>query len=148
MLGTDYMLRAAVAMLEKICEGKLRLDRTVEVSVTNIREKRHIMGVLQPNLATLEQLLARNQEDFLAAVSRSCPRKVRQAAWQRLVKPARPGGPPGRRDRPANATSADPVGQAPRGLRADGRARRQLHDLRRSGDRRRGSPRFARSCTI
>ena len=86
MLSTDYMLQATIGMLEKVCEGKLRLDRTVEVSVTNIREKRHIMGVLQPNLATLRQLLARNQEDFSIAISRSRPRKERRAAWQRLIK--------------------------------------------------------------
>ena len=139
MLGTDYMLRAAVAMLEKVCEGKLRLDRTVEVSVTNIREKRHIMGVLQPNLATLKQLLARNQEDFLAAVSRSCPRKVRRAAWHRLVK---------RRARAVRL--AEEIGLRTQRLqtlldklrevseRMDVLSR-QLHDLRRNGD----APRIA-----
>ena len=97
MLGTDYMLQAAVAMLEKVCEGKLRLDRTVEVSVTNVREKRHIMGVLQPNLATLRQLLARNQEDFLAAIGKQSPPQARRQAWRRLVKPPRPGRAAGRK---------------------------------------------------
>jgi RNA polymerase primary sigma factor len=134
MLGTDYMLRAAVAMLEKVCEGKLRLDRTVEVSVTNIREKRHIMGVLQPNLATLKQLLARNQEDFLAAISRSCTRKVRRTAWQRLIK---------RRARAVRL--AEEIGLRTQRLQTLLEKLRevsermnalsgQLHDLRRSGD--------------
>ena len=43
--------------LEKVRDGQLRLDRTVEVSVTNTAEKRTIMRRLSPNLITLRQLL-------------------------------------------------------------------------------------------
>ncbi len=62
VLGTDYILRAAIGLMEKLCQGSLRLDRTVEVSVTNVREKRRIMGVLGPNLRTLQALVERNRE--------------------------------------------------------------------------------------
>jgi RNA polymerase primary sigma factor len=86
MLGTDYMLQAAIGLLEKVREGKLRLDRTVEVSVTNLHEKRHIMGLLEPNLATLRELLARNQRDFRVAISRSQPKRLRKAAWKRMIR--------------------------------------------------------------
>ncbi|RMF92833.1 MAG: RNA polymerase subunit sigma-70, partial [Planctomycetota bacterium] len=44
MLATDYILQAAIVLLEKVRDGRLRLDRTVDVSVTNLRGKRHIMG--------------------------------------------------------------------------------------------------------
>jgi RNA polymerase primary sigma factor len=86
LLGTDFVLQAAVAMLEKVGEGKLRLDRTVEVSVTDIREKRHIMGVLEPNLKTLRELLRRNGHDYLLAVSKRQARSARRAAWHRLIR--------------------------------------------------------------
>ena len=85
MLATDYVLEGAVAALEKVRDGELRLDRTIEVSVTNTTEKRNIMRRLGPNLVTLRHLLAENRRDFLIAISRRQPSKARQHAWQRLV---------------------------------------------------------------
>ena len=85
VLGTDYILHAAIGLLDKICEGSLRLDRTVEVSVTNVSEKRHIMGVLGPNLTTLRQLLRRNQEDFRLALSKTQSQARRNKAWRALA---------------------------------------------------------------
>ncbi len=85
VLATDYVLQAAIGLLEKIRDGRLRLDRTVEVSVTNIREKRHIMGLLEPNLHTLRHLLRRNRADFRVAISKSHRKRQRRAAWRRLV---------------------------------------------------------------
>jgi RNA polymerase primary sigma factor len=86
MLATDYMLQAAVSTLEKVQSGELRLDRTIEVSVTNTAEKKRIMKRLTPNLETLKHLLLRNHADFRKAVSRSQPRRVRREAWRRLVR--------------------------------------------------------------
>ncbi len=40
MLSTDFMLQGATKLLEQVRDGKLRLDRTIEVSVTNAVEKR------------------------------------------------------------------------------------------------------------
>jgi RNA polymerase primary sigma factor len=85
MLATDYVLQGAFSLLEKVRDGRLRLDRTVEVSVTNVREKRHIMGLLNPNLRTLKALLERNREDFFLAVHKRRPLSQRRAAWRRLA---------------------------------------------------------------
>ena len=85
LLASDYVLQAAITLLEKIRDGRLRLDRTVEVSVTNLREKRHIMGLLDPNLRTLRHLLGENQADFRVAISKSRPMRQRREAWRRLV---------------------------------------------------------------
>jgi len=85
MLATDYVLHAAVGLLEKVRDGRLRLDRTVEVSVTNLREKRHIMGLLEPNLRTLAHLLDQNQEDFRVAGGKKHKMRLRRQAWRRLV---------------------------------------------------------------
>jgi RNA polymerase primary sigma factor len=73
MLATDFVLQAAMGLLEKVRDGGLRLDRTVEVSVTNLKGKRHIQGLLEPNLRTLRHLLRRDREDFRAAISRRRP---------------------------------------------------------------------------
>jgi len=86
MLAGDFLLRGAVSLLEKVRDGKLRLDRTVDVSVTNAVEKRQIMSLLGPNLATLSHLLRSNRRDFAKAISKSTPLTERRAAWRRLVR--------------------------------------------------------------
>lgn len=85
MLASDYLLQGAVSLLEKVRDGKLRLDRTIEVSVTNTAGKKKIMLRLGPNLKTLVHLLRSNRADFRMAISRSTPITKRRAAWRRLV---------------------------------------------------------------
>ena len=86
ILATDYVLHAAIGLLESIRDGKLRLDRTIEVSVINVREKRRLLRQLTPNLHTLEHLLVLNKRDFATAIDRRRRRKVRREAWRRLIK--------------------------------------------------------------
>jgi RNA polymerase primary sigma factor len=86
MLATDYVLHAAITMLEQIRDGKLRLDRTIEVSVINVREKKRLLRMIDPNLRTLKHLVSQNQRDFaVAAKKRAATPKQRRAAWRRLV---------------------------------------------------------------
>jgi RNA polymerase primary sigma factor len=85
MLATDYVLQGAITLLEKVRDGRLRLDRTVEVSVTNVREKRHIMGLLNPNLRTLQALVQQNRADFCFAINKRHALSQRRAAWRRLT---------------------------------------------------------------
>ncbi len=85
MLATDYVLEGAVAALDKVRKGELRLDRTIEVSVTNTKEKKNIMRRLGPNLKTLRHLLEQNRVDYLIAINRRQHRNDRHAAWKRLV---------------------------------------------------------------
>jgi RNA polymerase primary sigma factor len=85
MLASDFVLQGAVTLLKKVRDGELRLDRTVEVSVTDAAEKKQILSLLTPNLATLDHLLRQNVRDFRVAISKKQPRPQRRAAWQRLV---------------------------------------------------------------
>ncbi len=85
MISTDFMLRAALRLLEQVRDKKLRLDRTIEVSVTNAAEKKAIMQRIVPNCHTLKALLLQNKEDYLVAVSRKTPLRRRRAAWRNLV---------------------------------------------------------------
>jgi len=86
MLASDFVLQGAVLLLEKVRDGSLRLDRTIEVSVTNTTEKKRILKRLVPNLETLAKLLRENQRDFHRAIHRKFPMELRRAAWQRLIK--------------------------------------------------------------
>jgi RNA polymerase primary sigma factor len=68
---------------KKSATVKLRLDRTIEVSVTNTTEKKRIMKRIWPNLATLKKLLKPNFADYNAAVShQQAAAEKSRAAWQ------------------------------------------------------------------
>jgi RNA polymerase primary sigma factor len=86
MIATDFILQGAVEALEKVRDGELRLDRTIEVSVTNTAEKKRILKRLTPNLVTLRHLLDCNRDDFRVAISKSIPMSERRAAWRRLIR--------------------------------------------------------------
>ncbi len=48
LVSTDFVLLGATKLLEQVRDGKLRLDRTIEVSVTNAAEKTAIMRENRP----------------------------------------------------------------------------------------------------
>ena len=85
MLATDYVLQGVLELLEKVATNDLRLDRTIEVSVTNTTEKKNIMRRLGPNLVTLRHLLRENHRDYRTAVSKKYAMSARRQAWRRLV---------------------------------------------------------------
>lgn len=85
MLASDFMLQGATKLLEQVRDGKLRLDRTIEVSVTNATEKVAIMRRIGPNIKTLRHLLLRNHGDYYTAINKKTPMAERRAAWKRLV---------------------------------------------------------------
>ncbi len=86
MLATDFMLQGACKLLEQVRDSKLRLDRTIEVSVTNASEKKAIMKRIVPNVHTLKHLLLRNHHDFFIAISSKHDAATRSAAWKRLTR--------------------------------------------------------------
>jgi len=86
MLATDFMLKGAYDSLKKVLDKKLRLDRTIEVSVTNKAEKERIMLRLVPNLKTIKHLLEANKADYITAISRASEPSEKREAWKRLTK--------------------------------------------------------------
>lgn len=85
MLSTDFMLQGSLKLLEQVRDKQLRLDRTIEVSVTNAVEKIAIMKRIVPNVRTLEHLLEQNKTDFFKAINKRLPMRQRRAAWKNLV---------------------------------------------------------------
>jgi RNA polymerase primary sigma factor len=86
MLASDFMLQGATRLLELVRDNKLRLDRTIEVSVTNTAEKKNVMRRIGPNVSTLRALLAKNHKDFYVAINKRESSENRKAAWKRLVR--------------------------------------------------------------
>ncbi len=85
VLATDFVLQGALKLLEQVRDKQLRLDRTIEVSVTNAAEKKAIMLRIVPNVRTLKYLLGENRGDYLTAVNKRVPERQRRAAWKNLV---------------------------------------------------------------
>ena len=85
MMATDFMLVGALKLLRGVRDKELRLDRTIEVSVTNAVEKKAIMQRIVPNIQTLEHLLSLNRGDYVIAINRSLAQRQRRAAWRNLV---------------------------------------------------------------
>ncbi len=69
MMATDFMLQALLKLLEQVRDNKLRLDRTIEVSVTNASEKKSIMKRIVPNVRTSEAFASQNRVDYLIAIN-------------------------------------------------------------------------------
>lgn len=85
LLDCDFVLRAAVGLLQRVHEGTLAFDRTVQVSVSDRLEKDHILGRLPHNLRTLEALLELNQAEFAVVTTKSLGKEMRQQAYSRVV---------------------------------------------------------------
>ena len=64
LLCNDFMLHGAAELLQKVADGNLRLDRTIEISVTNTAEKKRVLKRIGPNLNTIRSLLAQNKLTF------------------------------------------------------------------------------------
>jgi RNA polymerase primary sigma factor len=86
LLSNDFVLARAIRLLEKIRDGAVRLDRTIEVSVTNTAEKKRLLRRLGPNLETLRRLEAEKRQLFRIALSTRVPLARRREAWHSLVR--------------------------------------------------------------
>ena len=85
LLCNDFVLLGVVDLLEKVLQREVRLDRTVEISVTNTAEKKRVLQRLVPNLHTIRNLMIQNQADYRVAVSRQTSQAKRHASWRKLV---------------------------------------------------------------
>ena len=81
----DYILHAGVLLLNKVKNGKLRLDRTVDVSVTDAPQKKHLNGLLQPHLKTLRKIVSENRKDALIARSSRVSPEMKRISAKRLI---------------------------------------------------------------
>ena len=86
LLECDFVIQAAYKVLNRVHEGELPFDRTVQVSVTDRLEKEQILGRLPHNLKTLDVLLKRNRRDYRVSLSKSTSKTKRRTAWQRLAR--------------------------------------------------------------
>jgi RNA polymerase primary sigma factor len=85
ILSSDYMLRAAVGLLERAAGGQMPVKSVCEGHWAADRELQRIAASMGPNLQTLHALLAQNQADFTAMVSRREPTERRRQIRRRFL---------------------------------------------------------------
>ena len=84
LLENDFMIVHAVDILDRVAGGKLRLDRTIDISVNDKAAKSRILRLLPPNLQTLHQIIFRNRKDFCIVLRRKSASLEKKAAWKRI----------------------------------------------------------------
>ncbi len=82
--ASDYVLNEIGKILQRVLDGKQRLDRTVDIAVSDATQKAHLGRVIAVNAETLAKIRIRNREDFRIVMSKSASMKERQAATLRL----------------------------------------------------------------
>ncbi len=84
-LNNDFVIRACIELLERLEQGLLRVDRTIDISTTNTKAKKRVMRIASLNLATLRALDEANGRDYLVVVDRRRKMSHRQAASARMI---------------------------------------------------------------
>jgi len=84
-LASDYILQAAARLLGHAREGLRSLRDAVGLPLNDAAQKRHALGLLAPNVRTVQALLRQNGQDFEAVLSVGRSARQRREAWRRIV---------------------------------------------------------------
>ena len=82
--ASDYVLNGIGHILRNVLDGKLRLDRTVDIAVSDAVRKKRLGRLIAVHAETLEKIRRQNREDFRIMVSHLRSGEERCAAAQRL----------------------------------------------------------------
>jgi RNA polymerase primary sigma factor len=85
LLSFDHVLRKAVGVLRDVRDGKAAFHTRLELVRSDVQDKDQVLARLAPNLATLEELLRRNEHDRQAARKPGISDAQRRAIGQRLI---------------------------------------------------------------
>ncbi|MDR2754180.1 MAG: sigma-70 family RNA polymerase sigma factor [Planctomycetaceae bacterium] len=83
-LTNDYMLANVIKILNKVQAGRLRLEQTVDISVTDRQQRQHLGRLITIHIETLKKILAQNRKDFRITISRTASRIEKKTAYNRI----------------------------------------------------------------
>ena len=72
-------------MLEKVLQGRMRLEVVCEGPFSSEQRKRRLLALLRPNVQTLQVLLKQNRDDFPTAVSKRTSAQHRRQVRRRML---------------------------------------------------------------
>jgi len=85
IFGTDFMLRGAADLLARVHDGRLRLDRTLNVDSSDLEAKGSAIQRLTTALEASKRVLRRNRADFELTRNRRAEAAKRRSARRRLI---------------------------------------------------------------
>ena len=104
VLSSDYVLQAVAGLLGRACQGGRTLRNTVGLALNSAADRQRALGLLVPNVQTLQGLLRKNSRDFQVVLRADQPAQTPQG-----VAAASPPAPQGRAPRGRSA----PAGRLP-----------------------------------
>ena len=85
LLATDAAIHATADVMERVLEGKARIEQTLETSASSTRARQKLMSVIRANLPTIRHLVSSSRDDFHGMLDRRRPWSSRFAACRRIV---------------------------------------------------------------
>jgi len=85
MLESDFALRAAVDIVQKVNAGELPFERTLRTSETENVRKEQILGRIPHNLPTIQRLLDENARDYAQLLESQTKNAERAAIRTRMA---------------------------------------------------------------
>ncbi|MDD5026845.1 MAG: sigma-70 family RNA polymerase sigma factor [Candidatus Peribacteraceae bacterium] len=87
--GSSLGIANAIEVLQKVNDGRVAFDRTVEVSDASGLSKKEIRGRLSPHLKTLGAIRIRTRKEYGAVMAKGKKRKERLGHWRKLSRSRR-----------------------------------------------------------
>ncbi|MDR2115890.1 MAG: sigma-70 family RNA polymerase sigma factor [Planctomycetaceae bacterium] len=84
VLNNDYLLIQIIKILQKVQAGQLRLDQTVDISVSDRKQRQHLGHLATVHIETFKKILAENRKDFRITISRKASNTEKKTARNRL----------------------------------------------------------------
>ncbi len=86
ILSSHYVQHGVLKVLDELLMRKLRLERTINVSINNVQQKQRFAAVVQENLATLRVMYEQNQAAYTVAFGRNHDMKTRKATLKQMAR--------------------------------------------------------------
>jgi RNA polymerase primary sigma factor len=86
LLTNGFAAQGAIQLLEAVRQGKIRMDRVLDVTLTDPRERKRVSTVAGRNLHALEDFLRRDRSDFAVAIDPRQPPDAQRDAWRRSIR--------------------------------------------------------------
>ena len=84
LLATDAAIEAAADALQRISDGKVRIEQTIESPMRSGRARRRMMSLIRANLPTIRSLIAASRDDFHFLLDRRHAWSARFASCRRI----------------------------------------------------------------
>ncbi|GHT26085.1 DNA-directed RNA polymerase sigma-70 factor [Planctomycetales bacterium] len=86
LLSSDFFLSFILKTLQSVLDGKRRLDRTLDVSVADVEQKKYLDVILHRHFITLNKIYQKNRSDFHLLFSKEIPSNEKKAIFSQLKK--------------------------------------------------------------